>query len=39
MRSLYNRYPHQYWLMILGIVISTAGGSMVWPFMLIYAGG
>lgn len=25
--------------MILGIVISTAGGSMVWPFMLIYAGG
>ncbi len=25
--------------MILGIVISTAGGSMVWPFLLIYAGG
>jgi len=25
--------------MILGIVISTAGGSMVWPFTLIYAGG
>lgn len=25
--------------MTLGIVISTAGGSMVWPFMLIYAGG
>ena len=25
--------------MILGIVISTAGGGMVWPFMLIYAGG
>ncbi len=39
MRSLYSRYPRQYWLMILGIVISTAGGSMVWPFMLIYAGG
>jgi len=38
-KTLYNRYPHQYWLMILGIVISTAGGSMVWPFMLIYAGG
>ena len=37
--ALYNRYPRQYWLMILGIVISTAGGSMVWPFMLIYAGG
>jgi MFS family permease len=23
--------------MIAGIVISTAGGSMIWPFMLIYA--
>lgn len=23
--------------MITGIVISTAGGSMIWPFMLIYA--
>ncbi|GAB4400636.1 MAG: hypothetical protein OHK003_26440 [Anaerolineales bacterium] len=39
LRTLYNQYPRQYWLMILGIVISTAGGSMVWPFMLIYAGG
>ncbi len=38
-KTLYSRYPRQYWLMILGIVISTAGGSMVWPFMLIYAGG
>lgn len=39
LRNIFNRYPQQYWLMILGIVISTAGGSMVWPFMLIYAGG
>ena len=23
--------------MIAGIVISTAGGSMIWPFLLIYA--
>lgn len=37
--TLYHRYPPQFWLMILGIVISTAGGSMIWPFMLIYAGG
>ncbi|MBI5950227.1 MAG: MFS transporter [Chloroflexi bacterium] len=35
--SLYYKYPRQYWLMIVGIVISTAGGSMIWPFMLIYA--
>ena len=37
-KTLYDQYPRQYWLMILGIVISTAGGGMVWPFMLIYAG-
>jgi MFS family permease len=34
---IYHEYPRQYWLMITGIVISTAGGSMIWPFMLIYA--
>lgn len=34
---LYQQYPAQFWLMIVGIVISTAGGSMVWPFLLIYA--
>ncbi len=38
-KSLYNEYPRQYWLMITGIVISTAGGSMIWPFLLIYASG
>ena len=36
-KNLYNEYPRQYWLMITGIVISTAGGSMIWPFLLIYA--
>jgi MFS family permease len=25
--------------MIMGVVIATAGGSLVWPFMLIYASG
>ena len=37
-RFLYNEYPRQYWLMIAGIVLATAGGSMIWPFLLIYAG-
>jgi MFS family permease len=37
--TLYNQYPRQYWLMIAGIVISTAGGSMIWPFLLIYVSG
>jgi MFS family permease len=37
LKLIYNQYPKQYWLMIAGLVISTAGGSMIWPFMLIYA--
>jgi MFS family permease len=36
-KNLYNEYPSQYWLMITGVVISTAGGSLIWPFLLIYA--
>ncbi|HSL44256.1 MAG TPA: MFS transporter [Anaerolineales bacterium] len=39
LKILYNEYPRQYWLMIAGIVIATAGGSMIWPFLLIYASG
>ena len=39
LRYLYNEYPRQYWLMILGIVLATAGSSMIWPFLLIYASG
>jgi MFS family permease len=38
-KALYNEYPRQYWLMIAGVVIATAGGSMIWPFLLIYASG
>jgi MFS family permease len=38
LKTLYDRYPRQYWLMISGIIISTAGGSMIWPFLVIYAG-
>src|SRR5512143_174012 len=34
--STFKTYPRQFWLMITGIVISTAGGSMIWPFLLIY---
>lgn len=37
LKDIYNGYPRQYWLMITGIVLSTAGGSMIWPFLIIYA--
>jgi MFS family permease len=39
LQSLYHEYPRQYWLMIAGLVLATAGGSMIWPFLLIYASG
>jgi MFS family permease len=37
LKSSYSQYPRQFWLMITGIIIATAGGSMIWPFMVIYA--
>src|SRR5512132_527181 len=39
LKTIYNEYPRQYWLMITGIILSTAGGSMIWPFLIIYASG
>jgi MFS family permease len=39
LKALYNDYPRQYWLMIAGMVLATAGGSMIWPFLLIYVSG
>jgi MFS family permease len=29
-------YPGQFWLMFLGMLISTIGASMIWPFLMIY---
>jgi len=29
-------YPRQYWLMFWGLLLSTAGASMIWPFLMIY---
>ncbi len=31
-----NAYPRQFWLLFVGILISTAGVSMIWPFLMIY---
>ncbi len=39
LQVFYNEYPRQFWLMIAGIVLATAGGSLIWPFLLIYASG
>lgn len=36
-KHLYSQYPPQYWLMVSGVFLSTAGASMIMPFMMIYA--
>ena len=37
MRKVLDEYPSQFWLMGLGLLISSAGASMIWPFLMIYA--
>jgi MFS family permease len=31
-----DEYPPQFWLLFWGMLISTAGASMIWPFLMIY---
>ena len=33
---LRNDYPRQFWLLFWGMLISTVGASMIWPFFMIY---
>jgi MFS family permease len=35
-RSLLREYPRQFWLMFCGMLLSTVGTSMIWPFLMIY---
>jgi MFS family permease len=29
-------YPSQFWLVFWGMLISAVGGSMIWPFLMVY---
>ena len=31
-----KKYPRQFWLLFFGMLVSTIGTSMVWPFLTIY---
>ncbi|GAB4529885.1 MAG: MFS transporter [Anaerolineales bacterium] len=31
-----SAYPAQFWLMFWGMLMSTVGASMIWPFLMIY---
>ena len=32
-----KEYPRQFWLLFWGMLISTIGSSMIWPFLMVYA--
>lgn len=32
----FQSYPLQFWMLFLGLLISTIGGSMIWPFLMVY---
>jgi MFS family permease len=36
LRNTIAEYPSQFWLMAVGLFISSAGSSMIWPFLMIY---
>jgi MFS family permease len=38
-RRLRAKYPSQFWLIFWGMLISTIGSSMIWPFLMIYVSG
>jgi MFS family permease len=31
-----NRYPMQFWMLIIGSFINSVGSSMIWPFIIIF---
>ncbi|PKN99748.1 MAG: hypothetical protein CVU42_07100 [Chloroflexi bacterium HGW-Chloroflexi-4] len=31
-----KEYPGQFWILFIGMLISTIGQSMIWPFLMIY---
>ncbi|MEI2692231.1 MAG: MFS transporter [Anaerolineae bacterium] len=35
-QTTYRQYPRQFWLMFVGMLLSSSGASMIWPFLLIY---
>jgi len=36
LRRLRGSYPRQFWLLFWGMLISSTGASMIWPFLMIY---
>lgn len=37
--NTFDNYPRQFWLVAFGVLLSSAGSSLIWPFQLIYISG
>ncbi len=35
-QNTFSEYPRQFWVVTFGLMFSSAGSSMIWPFQLIY---
>jgi MFS family permease len=31
-----KEYPGQFWILFIGMLVSTIGSSMIWPFLMLY---
>jgi MFS family permease len=36
LKNTFAEYPRQFWLVAFGVLLSSAGSSLIWPFQLIY---
>ena len=36
MRNVYDEYPQQFWILILGMFIDRLGGALMFPFFTLY---
>mgnify|MGYP002347591553 FL=1 len=36
LKNLRKEYPGQFWILFVGMLVSTIGQSMIWPFLMIY---
>lgn len=39
LQTFFSKYPRQFYVMLLGMLFSASGASMIWPFLLIYVSG
>jgi MFS family permease len=37
--EIFKTFPPQFWLIAFGVLLSSAGSSLIWPFQLIYISG